>query len=56
MTDKILRLLRKTRLQVRVIVEVLHCKNPRHLITEVIDIINPTLVVIGSRGRSALKG
>ncbi|KJZ76934.1 hypothetical protein HIM_03811 [Hirsutella minnesotensis 3608] len=56
MTDKVLRLLRKTRLQVRVIVEVLHCKNPRHLITEVIDLVNPTLVVIGSRGRSALKG
>ncbi|ODA79900.1 hypothetical protein RJ55_05497 [Drechmeria coniospora] len=56
MTDKVVRLLRKTRLQVRVIVEVLHCKNPRHLITEVIDLVNPTLVVIGSRGRSALKG
>lgn len=56
MTNRILRLLRKTKLQVRVIVEVLHCKNPRHLITEVIDIISPTLVVIGSRGRSALKG
>ncbi|RFU72018.1 usp family [Trichoderma arundinaceum] len=55
-TDKVLRLLRKTRLQVRVIVEVLHCKNPRHLVTEVIDLVNPTLVVIGSRGRSALKG
>lgn len=55
-TDKILRLLRKTRLQVRVTVEVLHCKNPRHLVTEVIDLVNPTLVVIGSRGRSALKG
>ena len=55
-TDRVLRLLRKTRLQVRVIVEVLHCKNPKHLITEVIDLVNPTLVVIGSRGRSALKG
>ncbi|GFP54609.1 uncharacterized protein C167.05 [Trichoderma asperellum] len=55
-TDRVLRLLRKTRLQVRVIVEVLHCKNPRHLVTEVIDLVNPTLVVIGSRGRSALKG
>lgn len=55
-TDKVLRLLRKTTLQIRVIVEVLHCKNPKHLITEVIDIVNPTLVVIGSRGRSALKG
>ncbi|KAI9151722.1 hypothetical protein HJFPF1_08931 [Paramyrothecium foliicola] len=55
-TDRVLKLLRKTRLQVRVVVEVLHCKNPKHLITEVIDLINPTLVVIGSRGRSALKG
>ncbi|KAF7559992.1 hypothetical protein G7046_g4170 [Stylonectria norvegica] len=55
-TDRVLKLLRKTPLQVRVIVEVLHCKNPKHLITEVIDLINPTLVVIGSRGRSALKG
>ncbi|KAF4974305.1 hypothetical protein FZEAL_8773 [Fusarium zealandicum] len=55
-TDRVLRLLRKTSLQVRVIVEVLHCKNPKHLVTEVIDILNPTLVVIGSRGRSALKG
>ncbi|OAA68049.1 universal stress protein family domain containing protein [Niveomyces insectorum RCEF 264] len=54
--DRITRLLRKTRLQVRVIVEVLHCKNPRHLITEVIDLVNPTLVILGSRGRSALKG
>ncbi|KAH6982173.1 Usp family protein [Ilyonectria robusta] len=55
-TDRVLRLLRKTHLQVRVIVEVLHCKNPKHLITEVIDLVSPTLVVIGSRGRSALKG
>ena len=55
-TNRVLKLLRKTRLQVRVIVEVLHCKNPKHLITEVIDLVNPTLVVIGSRGRSALKG
>jgi nucleotide-binding universal stress UspA family protein len=55
-SDRVTKLLRKTRLQVRVIVEVLHCKNPKHLITEVIDLINPTLVILGSRGRSALKG
>lgn len=55
-TDRVLRLLRKTQLQVRVVVEVMHCKNPKHLITEVIDLVDPTLVVIGSRGRSALKG
>ncbi|EGO54124.1 hypothetical protein NEUTE1DRAFT_48460 [Neurospora tetrasperma FGSC 2508] len=55
-SDRVTKLLRKTRLQVRVIVEVLHCKNPKHLITEVIDHVNPTLVILGSRGRSALKG
>ncbi|KAK0617069.1 putative universal stress protein [Immersiella caudata] len=54
--DRVTRLLRKTRLQVKAIVEVLHCKNPKHLITEVIDLVNPTLVILGSRGRSALKG
>lgn len=55
-SERVTKLLRKTRLQVRVIVEVVHCKNPKHLITEVIDLVNPTLVILGSRGRSALKG
>lgn len=55
-TDRVSKLLRKTQLQVRVIVECIHCKNPKHLITEVIDLVNPTLVILGSRGRSALKG
>ncbi|KAJ9666568.1 hypothetical protein H2201_003227 [Coniosporium apollinis] len=50
------KLLRKTRLQVRVVVEVFHCKSPKHMITEVIDFLEPTLVILGSRGRSALKG
>ena len=30
------RLLRKTRLQVRIVIEVIHCKSPKHLITEVV--------------------
>ncbi|KAK8015078.1 hypothetical protein PG990_008374 [Apiospora arundinis] len=55
-TDRVSKLLRKTQLQVRVIVECIHCKSPKHLITEVIDLVNPTLVILGSRGRSALKG
>lgn len=55
-TDLCIRLLRKTRLQVRVVVEVFHCKSPRHMITELIDYLSPTLVIIGSRGRSAVKG
>ncbi|KAE8450881.1 hypothetical protein EG329_005321 [Mollisiaceae sp. DMI_Dod_QoI] len=55
-TDRVAKLLRKTRLQVKVVIEVIHCKSPKHLITEVIDYISPTLVILGSRGRSALKG
>jgi nucleotide-binding universal stress UspA family protein len=55
-TERCVRLLRKTRLQVRVVVEVFHCKSPRHMITELIDFLSPTLVIIGSRGRSAVKG
>lgn len=55
-TDRVAKLLRQTRLQVKVVIEVLHCKSPKHMITEVIDFISPTLVILGSRGRSALKG
>jgi len=78
--DRCVKLLRKTRLQIRVVVEVFHCKSPKHMITEVvsrqnplrslpssailyspvsctqIDYLEPTLVIIGSRGRSNLKG
>ncbi|KMU77808.1 hypothetical protein CISG_01564 [Coccidioides immitis RMSCC 3703] len=56
LTQTVVRLLRKTRLQVRVAIEIIHCKSPKHLITEAIDALEPTLVVLGSRGRSALKG
>ncbi|RKF62245.1 putative universal stress protein [Erysiphe neolycopersici] len=55
-TDKVSKLLRRTNLQVKVVIEVIHCKSPKHLITEVIDFVSPTLVILGSRGRSALKG
>lgn len=55
-TDRVSKLLRKTKLQVKVVIEVIHCKSPKHLITEIIDYIEPTLVILGSRGRNALKG
>jgi nucleotide-binding universal stress UspA family protein len=55
-SQRVTKLLRKTKLQVKVVIEVIHCKSPKHLITEVIDYISPTLVILGSRGRSALKG
>ncbi|KIW00603.1 hypothetical protein, variant [Verruconis gallopava] len=55
-TERCIKLLRKTKLQARIVVEVFHCKSPKHMITEVIDYLEPTLVILGSRGRSALKG
>lgn len=36
-SQRCVKLLRKTRLQVRVVVEVFHCKSPRHMITEVVS-------------------
>jgi hypothetical protein len=35
-TDRCVKLLRKTKLQARVVVEVFHCKSPKHMITEVV--------------------
>lgn len=55
-TQLVAKLLKKTRLQVKCVIEVIHCKSPKHLLTEMIDYIEPTLVILGSRGRSALKG
>lgn len=37
-SDRCVKLLRKTRLQVRVVVEVFHCKSPKHMLTEVVSI------------------
>ena len=39
-SDRCVKLLRKTRLQVRVVVEVFHCKSPKHMITEVVSTRN----------------
>ncbi|KAI9878437.1 MAG: hypothetical protein M1830_000872 [Pleopsidium flavum] len=55
-SQRCIRLVRKTKLQVRIAVEVIHCKSAKRLITEAIDGLEPTMVILGSRGRSALKG
>jgi len=36
-TQIVTRLLKKTRLQVRCVVEVIHCKSPKHLLTEMVS-------------------
>lgn len=55
-THNVVKLLKKTRLQVHVVIEVVHCRNAKLMLCEMIDHISPTLVVVGSRGRSALRG
>ncbi|CAB08759.2 Usp (universal stress protein) family protein [Schizosaccharomyces pombe] len=55
-TKYILKLLSKTVLEVEVNIEVIHHEKAKHLIIEMIDYIEPSLVVMGSRGRSHLKG
>ncbi|GAO52379.1 hypothetical protein SAICODRAFT_70999 [Saitoella complicata NRRL Y-17804] len=51
------RLLRRTRLQVKVRVEVIETTTPaRYMLVEMIDVLELTMVIVGSRGRSAIKG
>jgi hypothetical protein len=38
-TERCIALLRKTKLQVRVVIDVFHCKSPRHMITEVVSFL-----------------
>ncbi|KAF5094833.1 hypothetical protein D0Z00_003376 [Geotrichum galactomycetum] len=56
LTLSVEKLLKRTRLQVFVIIEVIHTKAPKHVLMSVIDHVKPTMVVMGSRGRNALKG
>lgn len=43
-SDRCVKLLKRTRLQVRVVVEVFHCKSPKHMITEVVSCLIVFLV------------
>jgi nucleotide-binding universal stress UspA family protein len=49
-------LLERTRLHVRVTCQAVHASNPRHMLIDMIDYIEPTMVIIGSRGLSKIKG
>lgn len=49
-------LLQRTRLGVKVSCQALHAKNARHMLLDLIDFFEPTLVVVGSRGLGSLKG
>ncbi|KAH7104239.1 adenine nucleotide alpha hydrolases-like protein [Auriculariales sp. MPI-PUGE-AT-0066] len=46
----------RTRLHVTVSCQAWHAKNPRHHILDLIDLIEPVMLIVGSRGLSDLKG
>lgn len=54
--QQVLNLLKLTKLQIHVVVEIIHHPIPRHLILEFIDSLQPTLVIVGLKGLSAIKG
>ncbi|ODV70336.1 adenine nucleotide alpha hydrolases-like protein [Hyphopichia burtonii NRRL Y-1933] len=54
--QQVLNLLKLTKLQIHIVIEIIHHPIPRHLIIELIDNLQPTLVVVGSKGQSAIKG
>ncbi|CEQ42655.1 SPOSA6832_04493, partial [Sporobolomyces salmonicolor] len=49
-------LLERTRLNVRIVCQAIHAKVPRHMLVDMIDWEEPTLVIVGSRGLTQLKG
>lgn len=53
-SERCMKLLRKTRLQIRVVVEVFHCKSPKHMITEVVRYLHVGLRPCHLRVISAL--
>lgn len=54
--QQVLNLLKLTKLQIHIVIEIIHHPIPRHLILEFIDNLQPTLVIVGSKGLSAIKG
>ncbi|KAI0269900.1 hypothetical protein BC834DRAFT_819931 [Gloeopeniophorella convolvens] len=49
-------LLQRTRLNVTISCEAWHAKNARHMILDIVDYIDPVMLIVGSRGLGQLKG
>lgn len=49
-------LLERTRLEVKISCQAIHAKNARHMLLDLIDFYEPTMVVVGSRGLGSLRG
>jgi len=48
--------LQRTRLNVTISCEAWHAKNARHMILDIVDYVEPLMLIVGSRGVSQLKG
>ncbi|CAL1713194.1 unnamed protein product [Somion occarium] len=49
-------LLQRTRLHVTIACQAWHAKNARHMLLDVVDYFEPTMLIVGSRGLGNLKG
>jgi len=49
-------LLVRTRLNLNITCQAIHAKNARHMIVDMIDFVEPTMVIVGSRGTTKIKG
>ncbi|KAK7469137.1 hypothetical protein VKT23_003628 [Stygiomarasmius scandens] len=49
-------LLQRTRLHVSISCQAWHAKNARHMLLDIIDHLEPTMMIVGSRGLGQLKG
>ena len=49
-------LLQRTQLNITVTCQFLHAKNARHMLLDLIDFLEPTMAIVGSRGLGKLKG
>jgi hypothetical protein len=56
LTKQVTALLQRTRLNITVTCQFLHAKNARHMLLDLIDFLEPTMVIVGSRGLGKLKG
>ncbi|EAU86244.2 hypothetical protein CC1G_03455 [Coprinopsis cinerea okayama7 len=49
-------LLQRTRLNVTIACQAWHAKNARHMLLDIVDHVEPTMLIVGSRGLSHLNG
>lgn len=49
-------LLQRTKLNVKVSCQAWHAKNSRHMLLDIVDHVEPTMLIVGSRGLSQLNG